>query len=399
MVENDKFSKEIIDYILSNEQSDLYTLALKSSPFPGVEMKMIARQIQGRKIAKNKFPFLLNVHQYRYPKKESLEQASSEISAVFKSKIISGKTFIDLTGGMGIDTYLLGRNFDSCTYLEPNLDLYKSTTQNFEHLCFDQCTTYNSSCEEFLQVNKKKFDWAYIDPSRRVDGKRKTSIFNYEPNLVDLQQKITSITDNLLVKLSPMQDISECVNALEHVHQIWVVSIKNEVKELLLHIKVNSPVSPDIIAVDISKDRTTQYSSPFDKRIERVNLNTLGKYLYQPGFAIIKAELQNRYAQSLGLKKLHKNTQLFTSDHAVEGFIGRTFLVKEKISLNKKEVKRALPKMQANVITKNFPLSPQELIRKYKLKAGGNEYLIAFTDLENNKVVAICERITNRNQS
>ncbi len=392
--ENIEFSKEVIDYILDNELMDPYTLMLKKSPFPEVEMKVIAQQIQGRKIAKSKFPFLLNVHQYRFPKKESLEQASSETSAIFKSKHISGKTFVDLTGGMGIDTYLLGRNFEACTYIEPNQDLFNSTTQNFKHLGFDQCISCNSTCEEFLQSNNNQFDWAYIDPSRRIDGKRKTSISNYTPNLVELQHEITRIADNILVKLSPMQDISECVNTLKNVHHIWVVSIQNEVKELLLHIKRGNSSSPNTTAVDINQNETTEFSYLFEKRTCQVKLNTLEKYLYQPGSAIIKAELQNRYALSLGLEKLHKNTQLFTADHELEHFSGRTFLVKEKVNLNKKEIKKVLPQMQANVITKNFPLSPQELIRKFKLKEGGSEYLIAFTNMENKKVVALCERIT-----
>ena len=217
--DNDIFSQEIIDYILENEQLDPYTMALKKSPFEDVDMKIIARQIQGRKIAKKKFPFLLECHQFRYPVKESLEQASSEITATFKAKLIHGQSFVDLTGGMGIDCYFLGRNFETSAYVEPNTSLYTQTAQNFKRLGFDHCSTFNVSCEEFLQTNKQKYDWAYIDPSRRIAGSRKTSINNYEPNIVALRQQLTDRADNVLVKLSPMQDISECVQILENVHK------------------------------------------------------------------------------------------------------------------------------------------------------------------------------------
>lgn len=393
MSESSIFSKEVIDYILKNENADPYTLALKKSPFSDVNMKVICRQIQGRKIAKKKFPFLLKVDQYLYPKKESLEQASSEITALFKSKLISGESFVDLTGGMGIDTYLLGRNFPIRAYVEPNFDLYRSTTQNFLHLGYDQCETFNISCEEFLLENGKKYDWAYIDPSRRIDGNRKTSIYNYEPNLVDLQQQLSILADNLLVKLSPMQDISECIKELKHIHKIWVISIQNEVKELLLHLKQDADEFPIISAVDISKNKKLKFSYLFDERSCNVKLGRAKKYLYQPNASIIKSELQNRYASQIGLEKLNVNTHLYTSDEAIEDFMGRVFLVKDCIQLNKKEIKKALPLMKANVITKNFPLNAQELIKKYKLKEGGEEYLIAYTDVFNQKEVVICRRL------
>ena len=117
------------------------------------------------------------------------------------------------------------------------------------------------------------------------------------------------------------------------------------------------------------------------------------RYLYQPGAAVVKAELQNRYAQNRGLDKIHANTQLFSSDSLQENFFGKIFCVKEYISLNKKEIKKALPQMKANIITKNFPLSPIDIIRKFKLKEGGQDYLIAFTDVNEHKRVAICNRV------
>ena len=386
-------SKEVLDYISKNEEANPYDLALKKSPFPDVDMKTIVRQIQGRKVAKKKFPFLLPVEQYRYPKKESLEQASSETTALFKSKLIKGKSFVDLTGGMGIDTFLLGRSFDSCVYIEPNEQLYSTTSQNFEHLGYFQCKTLNTSCEDFLESNTDHFDWAYIDPSRRIDGSRKTSIHNYEPNLVELQQKIGAIADNILVKLSPMQDISECLNTLNNIHEIWVISIKNEVKELLLHMKVGADTSPRITAVDINSNGEQTYSSLFADRISDIALSPIKNYLYQPSSAIVKAELQNVHSVHLNLEKLNTNTQLYTSDELKEAYQGRVFSVIEQLSLNKKDLKKALPQMKANVITKNFPLSASDLIRKYKLKEGGSEYLIACTDWEGNKICMHCHRI------
>lgn len=389
---NVEFSQEVIDYILENEHKDPSTMALKKSPFDNVDIKVIARQIQGRKVARKKFPFLLSYNQYRYPRKESLEQASSEITAAFKSSLLDGISFVDLTGGMGIDCYLLGRKFESCAYVEPNHNLYLQTAQNFSYLGFDHCQTIHRTCELFLEQNEKTFDWAYIDPSRRIDGKRKTSIYNYEPNLVDLQEEILKYADNLLVKLSPMQDISECISVLHRVHKVWVVSVRNEVKELLLHLKADNNSVPIISAVDLDKGGNQSFSYVFEERVCDISLGRLKKYIYQPSAAIVKAELQNRYAQHLDIEKLNPNTQLYTSDRLLENYIGKVYLVQEKIKLNKKELIKALPKMKANVITKNFPLNPQALIKKFKLKEGGENFLIAYSDLEENKAVAICNK-------
>ena len=394
MKKNLQFPQPVIDYILIHESVDPYSLAFKTSPFPNVTMRTIVQQILGRKIAKKKFPFLLNFDQYRYPVKESLEQASSETTAQFKSNLIEGKSFVDLTGGMGIDSYLLGRNFQSCTYVEPNTDLLELTAQNFETLGFEQCNTVNLTCSAFLASNTRRYDWAYIDPSRRIGGERKISINNYEPNLVELAPLMSNISDNIMVKLSPMQDISECIDVLENVYKIWVISVQNEVKELLLHIRRNSDRSPIITAVDIKKEGTTSFSYVFEERHCLASIAEPMKYLYQPGAAIVKAELHNRYAQKLELGKLHPNTQLFTSERLLENFIGKTFEVKEYISLNKKEVKRVLPQMKANIITKNFPLSPIEIVKKYKLKEGGEDYLIAFSSGEKQKRIAICNKVT-----
>ena len=177
------FSKEAINFIQQNKDADPYKLSLRKSPFPEVDIRTISRQVIGRKIAQKKFPFLLEFDQYRYPKKESLEQASSQRTAVYKSRFVSGKSFVDLTGGMGIDSFLLGKKFSSCAYVEPDVELCSLAEYNFSVLGLDQCEIVQTSCQDFLKTQNKEFDWAYIDPSRRVKGGRKTSIHEYEPNI------------------------------------------------------------------------------------------------------------------------------------------------------------------------------------------------------------------------
>ncbi|MFT4537028.1 MAG: 16S rRNA G966 N2-methylase RsmD [Saprospiraceae bacterium] len=389
---DDCLAQEVLAFIDANIKTDPYKLLLQKSPFEHVSMKYLVQQIQGKKVAFSKFPFLLEYKNFIYPPKVSLEQASSERLARFKADLIEGESFADLTGGMGIDSYLLGCKFQECQYVEPNKELFQSTTSNFNILGYDQCVAANHTAEDFLKFNKTQFDWIYIDPSRRVEGNRKTSIANYEPNIVDLKDQLLATSKKVLIKLSPMQDISECISVLEHVEKVWVISIKNDVKELLLQLGEQLNNNPEIIAVDID-NQTLDYTNRYFDRITNIECSVTQKYIYQPASALVKSELHNRYSEVKRLKKLHPNTQLFTSNSLVDNYFGRVFKVKAFISSNKKELKKLLPMMKANVICKNYPLSPQELISKLKIKAGGEDYLLAFTDVTGKKILTVCNRL------
>ena len=388
-----KFHEEAIQFIIKHEKEDLRKLALKKSPFHNIEMKELITQIQGRQIAKNKFPFLLHFNQYIYPPKISLEQASSEITAKFKSKLISGKSFVDLTGGMGIDAYLLGKSFQKSTYVEPNQELCQRTKHNYGILKYSHCTCYNTSCEAFLELNDLTFDWAYLDPSRRIEGNRKISIHNYEPNVVELQDRLNDKARNVMIKLSPMQDVSKCVEVIKGIKDIYIISVKSEVKELLLCISKGFDKEPRIHAVDISSRGEVSFSYDFRHRNKQVDYDKVQHYLYQPSPSLIKSELQNRYNEQFGIKKLHPNTQLYTSKTYVKNYFGRVFKVRESIKLDKKILNKILPNRQVNVISKNFPLSSSDIINKYNLRPGGELYLIAFTNYLSEKKATICERI------
>lgn len=387
---------EVRSFITDNIKNDPYKLLLKKSPFDYVPMKFIVQQIIGQKIATEKFPFLLNHPSFIYPPKISLEQASSERLARYKADLIDGESFADITGGMGIDSYILGEKFQNSHYVEPNSELYESTVQNFHILGYNQCESTNDTAEKFLNNNKVRYDWVYIDPSRRVEGNRKTSITNYEPNIVELKDQLLSAGKKVMIKLSPMQDISECISVLGHVEFVWVISIKNEVKELLLQLGKQENSNPKMTVVDLS-DKSRSYNSHYLERITNISYSTTKKYIYQPAAALVKSELHNRNAHAIALQKLHPNTQLYTSDELIESYFGRVFEVKHIISSNRKEVKKHLPNMKANVLTKNYPLSPQELISKLKIKEGGEEYLLAFMDKSGKKILTVCERLMKNN--
>lgn len=385
--------KDVKEYLAANIRTDPYKLLLRKSPFEGISMRDIVTQIMGRRVAHKKFPFLIPHQEIIYPVKLSLEQASSEMTARYKSNIMSGTTLVDLTGGMGVDCFILGQNFDSVDYVEPDQVLFGVTQHNYRVLDFDHCTLYKTNCEKYLHSARTHYDWIYIDPSRRTDGDRKISITNYEPNIVDLQDQIRANATHTLVKLSPMQDLTECIKALKTVSNIWIISIKNDVKELLLKLSQHENYDPIVTAVDLMEGVETSYTANYVRATSAITTGPIKKYLYQPAAALVKSGLSDTYAIEHQQVKIHQNTSFYTSDRLMEDYFGRVFRVKARVSVSRKEVAKHLKSNKANIITKNFPLSPSQLANKLMLSDGGEDYVIGVSDSDEKKALLICDRL------
>lgn len=385
---------EIRDYLRQVEAEDVKALALRQSPFEDVPMSWIAQQVKGRQVAKRKYPFLLQHPTYQYPPSISLEQATSEIVGEWKRTLLTGDSIIDLTGGMGIDTYFLSQGCSRTTYVEPDQDLYPLTMGNLETLGVTNLTGFHGTASDYLSSEAcTAHDVLYIDPSRRDDhGGRKISIDRYRPNVVTLQHRMLELAPTLLIKLSPMQDISEAVSAIQHISDIYVLSIQHDVKELLILVKRDHTQPPIIHAIDLSPDITLAYQA--NTTNATIAFGDIQRYLYLPAPALIKSGLHDHHATSLGLAKLHPNTQIYTSDVRLEGFFGRVFSIDATQTLDKKNVTRLLPARKAHIISKNHPLSTEDIARKYKIKMGDNSYVIALTTYDGKKKIVVGEKVS-----
>ncbi len=376
-------SPEIQNFINQNIDSDINKLLLKKSPFPNVMIQEIVQQIKGKKVAQRKFPFLLKDN-IVFPPNLNLEQASSQSTAEYKAKTLKGNSFLDLTSGFGIDAYFLSQNFEDVTLVEQNPELIKIVEHNWKTL--DRRANFiNQNLEEFLEINKEKFDIVYLDPARRdQNNKKKFLLEDLSPNLLEIEEKLNSISDKIIVKLSPLIDISYLVSELKNITEIQIIAVRNEVKELVLIIEnkeqreknkdikitcINLKSSEPEFSFDINEEKST--ASEFSESLN---------FLYIPNNSILKAGAFNIISEKFGLKKLHPNTHFYTSEHKIENFPGRVLQV-EKI--DGKDLKK---NEQFNIISKNYPLKPEEIKKKYKLKDGGNRYLI-FTQSINGKEI------------
>lgn len=361
---------EVQAFINQNIDSDITRLLLKKSPFPNVTMQEIVQQIKGKKVAQRKFAFLLKDNLV-FPPNLNLEQASSQSTAEYKAQTLKGNSFLDLTSGFGIDAYFLSQNFEEVTLVEQNPELIKIVEHNWKTLN-REANFINQNLEEFLEFNKEKFDVIYLDPARRdQNNKKKFLLEDLSPNLLEIEGKLSSISDKIIVKLSPLIDISYLVSELQNINEIKIIAARNEVKELVLIIENQEKIKDTkITCVNLESDEPEFSFYINEEKIATSEFSESLNYLYIPNNSILKAGAFNIISEKFGLKKLHPNTHFYTSENKIEHFPGRILQV-EKI--DGKEVKK---NDQFNIISKNYPLKPDEIKKKYKLKDGGNRYLI-----------------------
>ena len=209
MVNKDLLDTEIQSFITKNVGNDIAKLALVKNPFPTMDWIEILNQIAGKTKAKDKLPTFFNTENIIYPSKISVEQTSSEKTAAYKATLVSGDNLIDLSGGFGVDDLYFSKRIKQVVHCEINLELSEIVKHNFESLQVTniQCLTGDSLT--ILKSLNQKFDWLYIDPSRRNEAIGKVFMLkDCLPNAPELLSTYFTYADNILIKTSPILDIS-----------------------------------------------------------------------------------------------------------------------------------------------------------------------------------------------
>ncbi len=386
--------KEVQEFIVekSDTSIDINKLILSGSPFEGISVQELAQQIVGRQKAQHKLPTWYSKTQVYYPPKLNLEQTSSEVTAQYKSKLVSGNTVLDVTGGFGIDDYSFAKRMEQVIHCELNASLSNLAAHNFEVLGVKnvQCVVGDG-----LEILKKydSMDWVYIDPSRRHDQKGK--VFFLEdclPNVPQNLEFIFSKTDNILIKTSPLLDLNAGIRSLQYVKEIHVVAADNEVKELLwvLHKDFNGDCI--IKAINIVKDEHQEFSFYLHEEVQQpAQFGAPKSFLYEPNASILKSGGFLNVGKAFDLDKLHQHSHLYTSDTKID-FPGRCFEIIAVFPYQKKVIAKA-GITKANITIRNFPESVASLRKKHKIKDGGEIYLFFTTDLNEKKIVIQCKKV------
>ena len=338
-------------------------LALQRSKYKHLsdeEWRWFLQQVEGKERTADKLPTFATIEDWWYPVRLSCEQCSSELTAKYKASLVSGETMVDLTGGYGVDTYFISEQFAHTDYVEQNAELCRIATHNFAN---KPITIHNTSAEDFL-ASAGEYDLILIDPARRDShGGKVFRLEDCTPNVVELLPTLLAHGKQLMIKLSPMLDLTQAVTSLLQVcWDIFVVAIKNEVKEVLLL----SGGSDKITAIDLTqKDQAFVFTRGQETNFPLAINHSPFTFIYEPNAAILKAGAYKLVAQRFGLQKLDVNTHLYGSDTLIENFPGRIWRITEKQDLK-----------QANVMCRNYPLTPEALKKKLHLKDGGTAYVI-----------------------
>ena len=390
--------KEVQDFLVEHEQEDEKKLILKHRTLFGLSTGIIADQLSGRRKAKVKLPLYYNTRGIVYPPGLNLEQSSSEKTAQFKADLldkvlIKKNTLVDLTGGFGVDAYFLSKILNTIHFVEPNASLLSFAQHNHQTLGAVNLQYHNGTAEDFLNSLNEKIDCAFIDPSRRSKTKQKVfKLSDCEPDVPNLLSTIFQKSDCILIKTSPLLDIQHGIKELRHIEKVWVVSVDNECKELLFLCRNGFEKEPNIIAVNL---QASHHDFEFNFTEEKSIVSKFSEpltYLYEPNASILKAGAFKLIGEKFSLFKLHASTHLYTSKELNQDFPGRIFRIIRPVKPSAKNLKEIFPEGKANVITRNYPLTAEELKKKTTLKDGGALYFLGFSG-QREKYLVAAERI------
>ena len=394
------------DFVEKHLKDDVRQLALQK--FPDDVDKMLAlNQIEARQLLSKKVPSWASNPDLLFPKHLSIEQCSSELTAKYKASIIEGgDTFVDLTGGLGIDSYFLSEKFKTSYYVENQKELCDLAEHNFGVLG-RKINVINSDAETFVN-DCKDVPWRvsagliYIDPARRdVYNRKMVSLHDCSPDVVKIVETFPETSPHkpsFLIKASPMLDISLITNELQNISEIHIVSVKNECKEILIKIEPGFEGEIKYSCVDLNSVETRHgtsllYTENDEKSAISSFAPTIKHYLSEPNSSLMKSGAFKLISQRFGIEKLHVNSHLYTSDNLVSDFPGRIFEVVGFAPFNKKIKKELLNDItEASVAIRNFPLSANELRKTLNLKESDKNFVFGTTLVGEKKVVILAKK-------
>ncbi|MDO4695673.1 hypothetical protein [Porphyromonas sp.] len=381
------FDKSLIDFVHRHADADIIQLILHKDKYPDIDVRQAVKCIEGLRKLQKKLPLWAKHRDVMVPDPVMVEQASSYETALYKTRFVPShnSVILDMSGGLGIDTSLFSSvTVNKTHYLEKDPDRAHLASHNFSILGLSNIETHVGVAEEEgIDLIKRYLpELIFIDPDRRAqDKKRSFFIEDSTPNIRELIPKITSIhpSCHILIKLSPMIDISYLKEAIKTNFDIHVVSSDRECKELLVHIRSNdSKKQQKIFAIELFKTSTFYLQTTPNKGEKPIYKDQLGKFIYDLYPSVAKIGLEYFFNFSSQVSQVHPNTHLYFSDRFIESFPGRKFEVISSFAWGKKAIKE-LKEKEFNVIVKNLNTSPEKVIKDFKIKEGGEDYLFCFS--------------------
>lgn len=390
-----------IAFVREHREEDVRSLALQARRSSDVDLPWALDQIQGWQTAQRKLPSWAAIDGIVYPPHLSMEQCSSEVTAIYKCGIVEHlpqecrKTLVDLTGGFGVDFAFMARCFDQAIYVERQEHLCETAKHNFALLGLNHVHVIHTEAESILNDLNTEPDSTllYLDPARRDSNSSRTyAIADCTPNVLELKDRLLEVAHHVLIKLSPMLDWHKAVSDLgEQVAEVHIVSTGNECKELL--VLMSADHQGEAVIHCVNDEQSLIYKPTEDNNLALASDNGVA-YLYEPNASIMKAGCFGLLSGRYPVKAIAADSHLFVSSEEVKDFPGRRFTVTAVTTMNKKELARALQGItRANVAVRNFPMTAQQLRQRLRLQDGGDIYIFGTTTADGRRLLYLCKKL------
>ncbi len=384
------------DFILQHDADDPVRLLLARDKYPDVDIDLAVTTLEVRRKLRTKVPEWYAVPSLVYPFRLSGEQCSSSETARYKAMVCGSSLKIaDLTGGMGVDAWAFAQVAEEVLYNEMQVELVRATELNFKELGVGNVRFRNSRVEpgkvaEVLDGFRP--DVIFLDPARRAeDGRKVFLIEECQPDVLGLLPELFEACRYVLMKLSPMADITmACKRLGVHVKEVHVVAAGGECKELLFLLDRGWEGTPSTIVVEGAAvmeipGQAGNDGPPFviPSEAKESGIPTGAKrrgeiWLFEPGKALLKAGAFDLPCRKFGLTKLGQHTHLYVGESVPEELrpFGKVFEVLEMLPLNNRTMKEAGKRWpQAEVTARNVPMTSDLLRKKLGCASGGDIHL------------------------
>jgi hypothetical protein len=387
-------SYDLCVFLTQNKQIDASSYLLGNKGNTNELNWLLAEQLKVYPKALHKLPHFVKHHCWFTSK--SYEQASGEASAIFKSSLFMGTNMLDLSGGLGVDDWAFSPKFDNIISLDPNITLNILVRENFKKLGINNILRLDQTAEAYLLAPlAPQFDLIYLDADRRPNESRNFFLDQGTPNFLAIQNTCLKLGKKVLLKLSPMVDISYLKKVLLGIEKILVIGNKLEVKELLVVLSRNYVGETIEEAVILKEAGPNLFFSPDSAALPATKTSSKALYFFEPHPSIIKAGLVSSYANHCGLNLLAPQSAFYTGEIIPANFMGRAFELVQAFEFTKSNLQQYLKNnglVQANITKRNFKQSTDEIRKAFKIKEGGKDYLF-FSTLSNDvRMVYHCQK-------
>ena len=383
--------EDFLEFIKNNAQADPNKLRLSvKKEEKDFDIEKAILQIECRKKYSSKLKNFIGNDNFMFPDSISGEQASHQSIGAYHSNLAAQcGSILDMTAGLGIDSFSFAVNGRNVVSIELDPAKTQNLISNIEALNFKNISVIQGDSIDFLKNNNIFFDLIFIDPSRRDKESRKVyNLKDCSPNVIEYQDLLLKHSDRILIKASPLLDISQTIRDFPKLYSISAIGIKGECKEILIELRndleKDTLITVNAINLDNSGEILSQFSDSLNRDLsqkskEKISYSSIddlkeGSFILEPSAMVMKLSFWGKICSDYNSLKLGKSSHLFISKEYPKNFPGR---VTKLIKNIKTQDRKSICGLPASVVSKNHPLSPEEIRKKFQLKEGDQNFIYA----------------------